>query len=112
MENEVPLADQLVVPLLQLLEFLRDAAGGDLEIHIVLLAIAARTVAHPDFRALTQEERATGAAEPFPTRGINIRSIADSTGMPRDERWPSSFATAGLSGRGRASPSPPARTAT
>ncbi|MFC3077280.1 hypothetical protein ACFODL_04180 [Phenylobacterium terrae] len=84
MEDEAPLADELVTPLLQLLQLLRDAGGGDLEIHIVLLAIAERTIAHPDFRALSEAERLAADAGPFPTRGVNVRSIADSTGMPRE----------------------------
>lgn len=81
--HEAPLADELVTPFLHLLQSLREAGGGDLEIHIVLLAIAERTIAHPDFRALGDAERLS-ADGPFPTRGVNVRSIADSTGMPRE----------------------------
>ena len=84
MEDEPPLADDLVRPLLQLLQLLRESGGGDLEIHIVLLAIAERTIAHPDFRALGEAERLAAGGGPFPTRGVNVRSIADSTGMPRE----------------------------
>ena len=79
-----PLSDELVPPFLDLLQTLRSICGGDLEKNIILLAIAERMIAHPDFRALTSEQRVEGRTPPFPTRGVNIRSIADSSGIPRE----------------------------
>ena len=84
MEQPTPLADELVSPVLHLLQVLREACGGDLELNIILLAIAERMIAHPDFRAMTAAERIRPDAPPFPTRGVNARSIADSTGIPRE----------------------------
>lgn len=84
MEDSAPLADELVSPFLHLLQTLREACGGDLEMNIILLAISERTIAHPDFRNLTTAQRMKPDAPPFPTRGVNIRSIADSTGIPRE----------------------------
>ena len=84
MEDEAPLSDQLISPLLHLLQVLHETAAGDLEVHIILLAIAARVVAHPDAQSLSNEERLAQDARPFPTRGVNVRSIADSTGMARE----------------------------
>jgi hypothetical protein len=52
--------------------------------HMILLAITERTVAHPDFRSLSNAERTATDAGPFPTRGVNRLSIAESTGMPRE----------------------------
>ncbi|WP_343699580.1 helix-turn-helix domain-containing protein [Caulobacter sp.] len=84
MTDDVPLADELVSPLLRLLQALRTAGGGDLELHIILLAITERTVGHPDFRTLNEADRNAAVQAPFPTLGLNIRSIADSTGVPRE----------------------------
>ena len=79
-----PLADDLASPLLRLLLKLREAGGGDLEVHIILLAITQRHVAHADFRALSNKRRLAPDAPSFPTLGVNARSIADSTGIPRE----------------------------
>ncbi|HEY3949241.1 helix-turn-helix domain-containing protein [Phenylobacterium sp.] len=84
MEQPASLADELVSPTLQLLQALRAACGGDLELNIILLAIAERTIAHPGFRDMSMDERMQPHEQPFPTRGVNIRSIADSTGIPRE----------------------------
>lgn len=83
MKQPEPLCDDLVSPFLRELLTLRAACGGDLEMNIILLAIAERTIAHPGFRELSTAERMK-QTEPFPTRGLNIRSIADSTGIPRE----------------------------
>jgi len=84
MDVDAPLADELVTPLLHLLQALREVGGGDLDVHIILLSITERTVAHPGFRALSEDERLAQDAGPFPTRGVNARSIAESTRIPRE----------------------------
>lgn len=84
MDDDALLADDLITPLLRLLQALRAACGGDLEVNIILLAVAERTAAHPDFRNLSDAERMASDGRPFPTLGVNVRSIADSTGMPRE----------------------------
>lgn len=84
MDDDGPLADELVTPLLRLLQALRETGGGDLDVHIILLSIAERTIAHPGFRALSDAERLAQEAGPFPTRGVNARSIAESTQIPRE----------------------------
>lgn len=78
------LCDDLVGPFLEALETLRNLCDGDLEKNVILLAIAVRAVAEPEFRALTLEERLSGSRQVLPSRGVNVRSIADSSGIPRE----------------------------
>lgn len=83
-QEQQPLSDELVSPFLNLLQALRVICGGDLDKNIILLAVAERTIAHPDFKSLTDSERVSEGDRPFPTLGVNARSIAESTGMPRE----------------------------
>jgi len=78
-----PLADRLLKPLLNYLLIARQCAAGDLDLHIILMAIAIRTVQHPDFARLTEQERLE-KVDIFPTLGINARSISESSGIPRE----------------------------
>jgi len=77
------LSDLLLKPLLDFLLVAHDATHGDLELHIILLTIAVRTVEHPDFPNLSMEDR-LGGVPIFPTLGVNARSIAESSGIPRE----------------------------
>jgi hypothetical protein len=78
-----PFADRLLKPLLNYLLIARRCAAGDLDLHIILMAIAIRTVQHPDFARLTEQERLE-KVDIFPTLGINARSISESSGIPRE----------------------------
>ncbi len=80
---ETPIADAVLEPSLRFLQTLHAVALGDLEKHLILMAIAARTAAHPDFARLSNAERESSDAV-FPSRGVNVRSIAESTGMARE----------------------------
>ena len=77
-------ATGLLRPLLELLTLGRAACGGDLDKLIILLAIAIRTTEHKDFQALTQQQLLSGEVPVFPTLGINIQSVADSIGAPKE----------------------------
>lgn len=84
MDDQPPLSDDLVAPFLELLQLLRTICDGDLEKNIILLAIAARSVVDAEFRALSHEERSSSATPLLPSRGVNLRSISDSSGIPRE----------------------------
>jgi hypothetical protein len=78
------IASELLNPLLDLLTRSRDACGGDVEKFLIVLAVGVRTAQHPAFKGLSQERLLSGELKVFPTLRTNIRSIADSMGMPRE----------------------------
>jgi len=80
---EPPIVDDVLGPALRFLQALHEVALGDLEKHLILMAIASRATAHPDFARLTNAERERSDAV-FPSRGVNVRSIAESTGVARE----------------------------
>lgn len=83
-QNLPPLTDGLVAPFLELLQSLRAICDGDLEKNIILLAIGARSVADAEFAAMSHEERMQSTAALLPSRGVNLRSISESSGIPRE----------------------------
>jgi hypothetical protein len=62
----------------------RQICGGDFEMAEVLLVIAIRTAEHPTFARLSYKEIETGSARRYPSLTTNVRSIAASTGIPRE----------------------------
>ena len=83
-EGYPTVAPELLQPLLRFFTLARDLVGGDADKILVMLVIAVRTTQHPDFSTFTTDELRAGDVPLLPTLGINIRSIADSTGMPRE----------------------------
>jgi hypothetical protein len=82
--DQSPLSDDLVAPFLAILQLLREVCGGDLEKIIIMLVVADRTVRHPAVKAMSTAERMESGLEFLPNIGVNARSIADSTGVPRE----------------------------
>jgi DNA-binding transcriptional MocR family regulator len=78
------LARDLLRPVLAVMASARGICGGDAQKAEILLLIAMRSVEHPEFARLTYEEIASGAAPAYGSLSTNIRSIADSAGMPRE----------------------------
>jgi hypothetical protein len=76
-------ADALLNPLLSYLLTAREVAGGDLERNIILLVVAVRSVEHPEFADLSERERLE-EGQVFPSLGVNMGSIAESSGIPRE----------------------------
>ena len=76
-------ASELVFPLLEMMRLSRTLCGNS-DKSLIFLVIAARTVQHPDFRALNLEQLQRGSSEPLPSLGTNVRSIADSLSIPRE----------------------------
>jgi hypothetical protein len=77
-------ASDLLQPLLRFMTVARERLGGDTDKILVMLVIAVRTTQHPDFRGLSTEALMAGEVAVLPSLGINIRSIADSTGIPKE----------------------------
>jgi hypothetical protein len=78
------LAKELMRPLLAVLATTRSICGGDSQKSEILLLIAMRSIEHPDFMKLSYETIAAGEAAVYRSLGTNIRSIADSAGIPRE----------------------------
>lgn len=84
LRRENPQFEQtLLNPLLNYLITAREIAGGDLDLNIILMVIGIRAVDDPEFGRRSKEEGVAGLAI-FPSRGVNIRSIAESSGIPRE----------------------------
>ena len=78
------IAHDLLRPLLNLLSLARKACGGDVDKFMIMLVVAVRTTEHKAFANYTQEQLLSGEVPVFPTLGTNVRSIAESVGMPRE----------------------------
>lgn len=74
----------LLRPLLRLFSISREACGGDNDKFLIMLVIAVRTTEHELFATYTQAELLSGDIPVFPTLGTNVRSIAESTGTPKE----------------------------
>jgi DNA-binding MarR family transcriptional regulator len=77
-------ARDLLGPLIGLLSAARVACSDDLDKLLILLVVVVRTAEHPSFEHLTTEQLTSGEFRVFPSLGTNMRSIAESTGMPRE----------------------------
>jgi hypothetical protein len=84
-EDSYPvIAKDLLNPLLELLLLSRDYCGGDVDKFLVLLVVGIRTTEHKAFAVYSQAELLSGDIEVFPGLGTNVRSIAASTGIPKE----------------------------
>lgn len=78
------IASDLLGPLLDLLTLSREYCGGDMDKFLIVLVVAIRTTEHEDFAGLTPEQLTSGELAVFPGLGTNARSIAASTGIPKE----------------------------
>jgi hypothetical protein len=84
-EDSYPvIAKDLLNPLLELLLLSRDYCGGDVDKFLVLLVVGIRTTEHKAFAGYSQAELLSGDIAVFPGLGTNVRSIAASTGIPKE----------------------------
>jgi len=74
-------AYELVEPLTSFLTVAR-AVTGDLDRVLIMVTITLRSSRHPDFRSGAAFE--TGEDAALPGFGTNVRSVADSTGIPKE----------------------------
>jgi len=78
------IARDLLGPMLDYLGLAREALGGDVDKFLILMVIGIRTTEHDEFASYTQAELLSGAVPVFPSRGVNIQSVADSLGAPKE----------------------------
>ncbi len=78
------LAKDFVAPLVQLLSVGRASCGGDLDKLLILLVVGLRTAEHRRTREIDFEEVLSGAVDTYPSLSTNVRSIAESTGIPKE----------------------------
>ena len=83
-EHYAAIAPDLIGPLLDLLSLSREACGGDMDKFLIMAVVAIRTTAHRDFATFIQDQLRSGEMAIFPSLGINIQSIADSVGAPKE----------------------------
>ncbi|MDB5446590.1 MAG: hypothetical protein JWQ97_1907 [Phenylobacterium sp.] len=83
MDHYSEVARDLVFPLLEMMRLSRGLCG-DSDKSLIFLVIAARTVQHPDFRAMNFDHLQRGSGDPPPSFGTNVRSLADSLNIPRE----------------------------
>jgi len=71
-------------PLVQFLVHARELCDGDLDMALVLLVIIQRANRHPEFQALAHAHITDGLVTQLPSLDVNLKSIADSTGIARE----------------------------
>lgn len=78
------LAKDLIAPFLEALNFGRAACGGDLDKLFIVLVVAMRTAEDKRVLDIDPDDVLSGAVETYPSLSTNVRSIADSTGIPKE----------------------------
>ena len=82
--NYTSVAKDLIAPLVDLLSLARSVFGGDLDKLLIVMVVALRTAEDPKIAHISFEEALSGRLESYPSLKTNVRSIADSTGVPRE----------------------------
>jgi len=83
-ENAPLQAEPILAPLLEMLSLARKACEDDLDKFLIMLVVAIRAAGHRQFAAALLSQGEAGPASPFPSLGVNIQSIADSIGAPKE----------------------------
>jgi hypothetical protein len=83
-DNYPRFAKHLVGAMIELLCQARAAADGDLDKFLVLLVITMRTVEDQRYADMNLDEMLSGEIATYPSLHTNIRSIAESTGIPKE----------------------------
>jgi hypothetical protein len=83
-QNYGLVAKDLFTPLLDVFGAARSTFGGDVEKAVVLLEVVVRTVQDPRLNGVDLETVLSGTFEFSPGLTINMRSIADSSGIPKE----------------------------
>jgi DNA-binding MarR family transcriptional regulator len=78
------LAKDLIAPFLEALNAGRAICDGDLDKLFIVLVVAMRTAEDKRILDFDLEEVLSGAVEVYPSLSTNVRSIADSTGIPKE----------------------------
>jgi len=83
-DNYASVARFLLSPLVDFLVAGRAAFEGDLDRALIFLVVALRTAEHRKTQDLRLEDVLAGQVESYPSLLTNVRSIAESTGIPRE----------------------------
>ena len=83
-QNYGLVAKDLFTPLLEVFGAARSAFDGDVEKAVVLLEVAVRTMQDPSLSHLDLKAVLSGTIENYPSLSTNMRSIADSSGIPKE----------------------------
>jgi DNA-binding MarR family transcriptional regulator len=83
-EHHPKIAPGLLAPLLDLLSVSRAACGGDVDKFLILLVVGVRTAEHAEFATYTEARLMSGEIPVLPSLGINVASVAESLGVPKE----------------------------
>jgi hypothetical protein len=83
-QNYGRLARELLSPVFELLRIGRECAEGDLDKLLIVIAVAMRTAEHNKIGEYDLAEVLSGAVDTYPSLSTNVRSVADSTGIPKE----------------------------
>jgi hypothetical protein len=78
------LAKDLIAPFLEALHAGRALCDGDLDKLFIILAVGMRTAEDKRVLDIDPQDVLSGAIETYPSLSTNVRSIADSTGIPKE----------------------------
>lgn len=78
------LAKDLLAPMLDALNVGRASCGGDLDKLLIILVVAMRTAEDRRVLDIDPQDVARGAIDVYPSLSTNVRSISDSTGIPKE----------------------------
>lgn len=83
-ENYPAIAKDLLNPLLEFLQICRQVCGDDIDRFLILLVVGVRTAQDQRFACLDVSKLDEGSLDVLPSLGTNMRSIAESTGIPKE----------------------------
>jgi hypothetical protein len=82
--NTPAVTGYLLEPLASFLTIGRRIAGDDADKVLIMLVITLRATRSPEFQALDREQIESGEVPVLPSLGVNISSLAASTGIPKE----------------------------
>lgn len=77
-------AKDFLAPMIDVLHVGRAACDGDLDKLLIVLVVAMRTAEDKRVLDLELEDVLSGALQTYPSLSTNVRSISDSTGIPKE----------------------------
>ena len=83
-DNYASVSRFLLSPMVDFLAGGRTAFDGDLDRALIFLVVALRTAEHRKIEDIRLEDVLSGQVESYPSLLTNVRSIAESTGIPRE----------------------------
>src|SRR4051794_10711057 len=83
-ENAPDQAEPILAPLLELLSLARATFAGDVDKFLIMLVVAIRAAGHRDFARAVKTPQQPGRGPALPSLGVNIQSVADSIGAPKE----------------------------